>query len=106
MLALVVSDQRMPGMHGTEVLTRIRAKSTRRRGAVLLTAYSDIDAAVKAINDAHLYYYLAKPLATLPEEKLSPGRRRSARVMEGGVPAQMTGVAPHRPPVVASFARY
>ena len=38
---------------------------------VLLTAYSDIEAAVKAINDAHLDYYLSKPWAP-PEERLFP----------------------------------
>ncbi len=38
---------------------------------MLLTAYSDIDAAIKAINDAHLDHYLSKPWAP-PEEKLFP----------------------------------
>jgi thioredoxin reductase (NADPH) len=38
-LAMVISDQRMPGMLGTEVLTRSRPLARR----VLLTAYSDID---------------------------------------------------------------
>ncbi|AMY11539.1 Thioredoxin reductase [Luteitalea pratensis] len=69
-VALVVSDQRMPGMHGTEVLTRSREIYPEAR-RVLLTAYSDIDAAIRAINDAHLNYYLAKPWAP-PEEKLFP----------------------------------
>ena len=69
-VAMVVSDQRMPGMHGTEVLTRSRAVYPDAR-RVLLTAYSDIDAAIKAINDAHLDHYLAKPWAP-PEEKLFP----------------------------------
>ena len=38
---------------------------------VLLTAYSDIDAAVRAINEAHLDYYLSKPWDP-PEERLFP----------------------------------
>ena len=38
---------------------------------VLLTAYSDTDAAIKAINDVHLDYYLMKPWNP-PEEKLYP----------------------------------
>ena len=60
-------------MHGTEVLTRSREIYPEAR-RVLLTAYSDIDAAIKAINDAHLDHYLQKPWAP-PEEQLVPGPR-------------------------------
>jgi thioredoxin reductase (NADPH) len=69
-LAMVISDQRMPGMLGSEVLARSREVYPLAR-RVLLTAYSDIDAAVKAINEAHLDYYLSKPWAP-PEERLYP----------------------------------
>jgi thioredoxin reductase (NADPH) len=69
-LAMLISDQRMPGMLGCEVLTRSREVFPQAR-RVLLTAYSDIDAAVKAINDAHLDYYLSKPWNP-PEERLFP----------------------------------
>ena len=69
-LAIVISDQRMPGMHGTEVLARSRDVYPLAR-RVMLTAYSDIDAAIKAINDAHLDHYLSKPWDP-PEEKLFP----------------------------------
>jgi len=69
-LAMVLSDQRMPGISGTEVLARSReAYPLARR--VLLTAYSDIEAAVKAINEAHLDHYLSKPWDP-PEECLFP----------------------------------
>src|SRR5262249_35675718 len=69
-LAIVISDQRMPGMHGTEVLAQSRELYPLAR-RVLLTAYSDIDAAVQAINVAHLDHYLAKPWDP-PEEHLFP----------------------------------
>lgn len=69
-LAIVISDQRMPGMPGSEVLARSREVYPLAR-RVLLTAYSDIEAAVKAINEAHLDYYLAKPWVP-PEERLFP----------------------------------
>jgi thioredoxin reductase (NADPH) len=69
-LAMVVSDQRMPGMLGTEVLARSRETYPLAR-RVLLTAYSDIDAAVRAINEAHLDHYLSKPWDP-PEEHLFP----------------------------------
>jgi len=59
-LAIVISDQRMPNMQGTELLAQSRELYPRAR-RVLLTAYSDIDAAIKAINEAHLDHYLSKP---------------------------------------------
>jgi len=69
-LAMVLSDQRMPGMPGNEVLQKSRDVYPLAR-RVLLTAYSDIDAAIKAINEAHIDYYLSKPWAP-PEERLYP----------------------------------
>lgn len=69
-LAIVISDQRMPGMQGAEVLARSREVYPLAR-RVLLTAYSDIEAAVRAINEAHLDHYLSKPWAP-PEERLFP----------------------------------
>jgi thioredoxin reductase (NADPH) len=69
-LAMVISDQRMPGMLGGEVLAGSRELYPLAR-RVLLTAYSDIEAAVKAINEAHLDHYLSKPWDP-PEERLFP----------------------------------
>ena len=69
-LAMVISDQRMPGMLGSEVLTKSREVYPLAR-RVLLTAYSDIEAAIRAINEAHLDHYLSKPWDP-PEERLFP----------------------------------
>jgi thioredoxin reductase (NADPH) len=69
-LAIVISDQRMPGMPGSEVLAKSREVYPLAR-RVLLTAYSDIEAAIKAINEAHLDHYLSKPWDP-PEERLYP----------------------------------
>jgi len=69
-LAMVITDQRMPGLNGAEVLTRTREIYPVAR-RVLLTAYSDIDAAIRAINEAHLDHYLSKPWDP-PEERLYP----------------------------------
>jgi thioredoxin reductase (NADPH) len=69
-LAMVISDQRMPGMLGGEVLAKCRDIYPLAR-RVLLTAYSDIEAAVRAINEAHLDHYLSKPWDP-PEECLFP----------------------------------
>jgi len=69
-LAMLISDQRMPGMLGSEVLAKSREVYPLSR-RVLLTAYSDVEAAVKAINEAHVDYYLSKPWDP-PEERLFP----------------------------------
>ncbi|HEX6770642.1 MAG TPA: FAD-dependent oxidoreductase [Acidobacteriaceae bacterium] len=69
-VALFLSDQRMPGMNGTELLERsIDVFPDARRA--LLTAYSDTEAAIRAINAARIHYYLTKPWDP-PEEKLYP----------------------------------
>jgi thioredoxin reductase (NADPH) len=60
----------MPGLSGTEVLAQSRELYPKAR-RVLLTAYSDIAAAIRAINQAHLDYYLSKPWDP-PEERLFP----------------------------------
>ena len=59
-LALIVSDQRMPGMTGVELIEAVRPiyPDCKR---VLLTAYADTEAAISAINDAKVDYYLRKP---------------------------------------------
>jgi thioredoxin reductase (NADPH) len=67
---MIISDQRMPGMLGSEVLAKSREIYPLAR-RVLLTAYSDIEAAIRAINEAHLDHYLSKPWDP-PEECLYP----------------------------------
>lgn len=69
-IALFLSDQRMPEMLGVEFLEKARVFFPAAKRA-LLTAYSDTQAAIKAINDVQLDYYLLKPWEP-PEEKLYP----------------------------------
>jgi thioredoxin reductase (NADPH) len=69
-VALFLSDQRMPEMLGVEFLEKAK-KIYPEAKRILLTAYSDTDAAIKAINDVQLDYYLMKPWDP-PEEKLFP----------------------------------
>jgi thioredoxin reductase (NADPH) len=69
-VALIISDQQMPEMNGVTFLEKAKefyldAKS------ILLTAYSDIEAAIRAINNVKIDYYLLKPWNP-PEEKLYP----------------------------------
>ena len=69
-VALILSDQRMPGMTGVEFLERARGAYPEAR-RVLLTAYADTEAAIQAINSARIHYYLNTPWDP-PEEKLYP----------------------------------
>jgi thioredoxin reductase (NADPH) len=69
-VALIISDQRMPGMTGVEMLERAREIYPDAR-RILLTAYADTEAAIRAINTARIHYYLNKPWDP-PEEKLYP----------------------------------
>ena len=69
-VALLLSDQRMPGINGVEFLERARELYPEAR-RVLLTAYADNEAAIRAINSARIHYYLNKPWDP-PEEKLYP----------------------------------
>ena len=69
-VALLMSDQRMPGMTGVEFLERAQEHYSDAR-RVLLTAYADTEVAIRAINTARIHYYLTKPWDP-PEERLYP----------------------------------
>jgi thioredoxin reductase (NADPH) len=69
-VAMLIADQRMPGMPGTEYLLAAR-KLVPDAKRVLLTAYADTEAAIAAINEVALDYYLLKPWDP-PEEQLFP----------------------------------
>lgn len=68
--ALFLADQRMPDMPGLEFLERAREIFPDAK-RVLLTAYADTSAAIEAINEVRLDYYLIKPWDP-PEEHLYP----------------------------------
>jgi thioredoxin reductase (NADPH) len=69
-VALMLVDQRMPQMSGVELLEQARPLFPDAK-RVLLTAYADTDAAIRAINTAHVDYYLLKPWDP-PAERLYP----------------------------------
>jgi thioredoxin reductase (NADPH) len=69
-IALFLVDQRMPHMSGVEFLEAALPFFPDAK-RVLLTAYADTDAAIKAINDVQISYYLMKPWDP-PEERLYP----------------------------------
>src|SRR5690242_12815059 len=57
---LLVTDQRMPGMTGVELVQRARALRP-ELCAIVLTAYADPRDTVAALNSGHVYRYLMKP---------------------------------------------
>ena len=69
-VALLLVDQRMPLMTGVEFLKQAMEIFPNAK-RILLTAYADTDAAIRAINDASIHYYLLKPWDP-PEEHLYP----------------------------------
>lgn len=69
-VALFLVDQRMPEISGVEFLSKAREIYPNARRA-LLTAYADTNAAIQAINEVSLDYYLMKPWDP-PEENLFP----------------------------------
>ncbi len=69
-VALLLADQRMPQMDGVHFLSEAMEMHPLAKRA-LLTAYADTNAAIDAINEARVHYYLMKPWDP-PEEKLFP----------------------------------
>ena len=69
-VALLLADQRMPQMNGVGFLSEAMEIHPQAKRA-LLTAYADTTAAIDAINEARIHYYLMKPWDP-PEEKLYP----------------------------------
>ena len=78
----VVSDQRMPGMLGAELLSRVReiSPATMR---LLLTGYSDMQAIVASVNEGEIFRFIEKPwqaqrLAEAVEQAVQVARRELA----------------------------
>jgi thioredoxin reductase (NADPH) len=89
-VALLVADQRMPGLSGTEYLVQARELVPEAK-RVLLTAYADTEAAIQAINEVDLDYYLLKPWDP-PEEQLYPVVEDLLTTWEAGAALESGGV--------------
>jgi len=57
---LVISDMRMPGMSGAQLLGKIRERWPRTM-RILLTGYADVTSTIAAINEGQIYRYVNKP---------------------------------------------
>jgi CheY-like chemotaxis protein len=101
-VAVLVCDQRMPGMTGVEVCAR--AKEIQPNAArIIMTAYADLQAAIDAINQGHVFRYLTKPwrddeLTSVLDQAVELVRMRrtiaelQARVLRGTEPPLIEGV--------------
>ena len=77
-VAVIISDQRMPGMTGTELLTECRAVAP-ETVRILLTAFTDGDALMASINAANVYAFVLKPWD--PKELVHTVRRGVERYL-------------------------
>ncbi|HYQ15523.1 MAG TPA: diguanylate cyclase, partial [Polyangiaceae bacterium] len=62
-IAVVLSDQRMPGMTGDELLSRLRRSSAASR--ILCTGYADLPVVVRSVNEGKIFAYVTKPWDTV-----------------------------------------
>jgi len=58
-IAVVVSDQRMPRMHGDELFRNLRGRFDAER--ILATGFADLTAVIRAVNDGQIFAYVTKP---------------------------------------------
>ncbi|WP_135469579.1 response regulator [Crenalkalicoccus roseus] len=82
-IAVIVSDQRMPGMTGDAFLARAREISAAE--ALLLTGYADLEAVIRAVNNGRIAGYAPKPWEPTALRSLIAGaceRYRLARALE------------------------
>jgi diguanylate cyclase (GGDEF)-like protein/PAS domain S-box-containing protein len=58
-IAVVLSDQRMPGMTGDQLLAKLRQQSNASR--ILCTGYADLQVVVRSVNEGQIFAYVTKP---------------------------------------------
>jgi response regulator RpfG family c-di-GMP phosphodiesterase len=57
---LIITDQRMPGMSGTELL-RESLQTNPDATRIILTGFTDVEALIEAINSSRVYQFVSKP---------------------------------------------
>ncbi|TGG93233.1 response regulator [Natronospirillum operosum] len=57
---VVLTDMRMPGMDGSELLQRVR-RNWPNVSRVLMTGHADLNQTIRAINEAGIHHYIGKP---------------------------------------------
>jgi DNA-binding NtrC family response regulator len=85
---VIISDQRMPGMVGVEVLREAR-KIRPRAMRVLLTGYSDFSAIIGSINDGEIYRFVHKPWSNADFQAMIAQAVEAARKLSGEQVSQL-----------------
>jgi len=60
---VVISDERMPGMQGSEFLAIVRRRFP-KTVRIILTGHASVDTAIRAINEGEIYRLLTKPVSS------------------------------------------
>jgi DNA-binding NtrC family response regulator len=88
---VIVSDQRMPGMTGIELLRAARELNANAM-RILLTGYSDLSAIIGSINEGEIFRFVSKPwaneeLTTTVARAVAAARASEAAAAAGDAPA-------------------
>ena len=76
--ALVVTDMKMPGMNGLEVIAEIK-RLDEDAEVIILTGYATVDNAVKAFKESGVFGYLTKPLEDIEDLLITVSRALEKR---------------------------
>lgn len=79
-LAVIITDQRMPGLSGTELLRHVRLRKP-EAVRVILTGYTSPADLIEAINSSNVYRYMTKPWNV---DQLTRVVRRATRLYQAG----------------------
>jgi DNA-binding NtrC family response regulator len=91
-VGLIVSDYKMPGMDGLEFLTKARQVAP-AAPRILITAYPELNVAVRAINEAQIQNFLTKPIT--PQALIEAV---NAALLKARQESQRAASAPQPPP--------
>jgi DNA-binding NtrC family response regulator len=98
---VIVSDQRMPGMTGVEVLKAVKTLAPRAM-RILLTGYADLKAIESSINEGEVFRYLTKPCPTEQlREAIALAVEASRLPMESVEEAELAEPVRAAPPAMA-----
>ncbi len=106
---VIVSDQRMPGVTGVELLREVRKRAPRAM-RILLTGYSDLDAMVRSVNESEVFRFITKPwdireLPKLIAEAAHIARTEPAVPVEGEpLPVNVIALSPAEVTAAATAA--
>lgn len=68
-IQVVITDERMPGMSGNELLSHVRALDPTMQ-SIIVTGFADVDVLIKAINESQLFHFLQKPVRDLKAARI------------------------------------